>query len=159
MTIHFICTGNTYRSRLAEAYLRSKQIKGINVISSGIAAHRNLSGPIDWYSQRIIQDKNFVKFESIQWQQTTKELLDKSDFIVFMKYMHLEFCKKELGYKGNNHKVFDINDLDDDRNKFLIKPKKSTSFDNILCARAAEKTFGVIMKKIDDLLDEINIGS
>ena len=36
MTIHFICTGNIYRSRLAEAYCASKRVAGLCVLSSGI---------------------------------------------------------------------------------------------------------------------------
>lgn len=159
MVLHFVCTGNSYRSRLAQAYLNSKQIKGLEVISSGIAAFKNTNGPICWYSQRIIENNKLVPFESFHWQQTTKELLDKSDLIIFMKYLHFEYCEKELGYKGKNHKVFDIDDLAYARSKFFIKPKKNSWLDNILCIGATEKTFSAIKKKIDDLIPQLSAGA
>jgi len=45
-TIHFVCTGNVYRSRLAEVYCASMSISGIRVISSGIAAGLDDDAPI-----------------------------------------------------------------------------------------------------------------
>ena len=41
MRIHFVCTGNVYRSRLAEAYCASVCDAAIQVESSGIAAGMN----------------------------------------------------------------------------------------------------------------------
>jgi protein-tyrosine-phosphatase len=41
VTIHFICTGNMYRSRLAEAYCVSRGAPGLNVVSSGTGTHLN----------------------------------------------------------------------------------------------------------------------
>lgn len=43
-TIHFVCRGNNFRSRLAEAYLNSKKLPGIKVISSGIEAEKMIAG-------------------------------------------------------------------------------------------------------------------
>jgi protein-tyrosine-phosphatase len=40
MKIHFICNGNAYRSRMAEAYLKSLHT-GLDVISSGVIANAN----------------------------------------------------------------------------------------------------------------------
>lgn len=35
MVIHFICTGNIYRSRMAEASCVSRGVPGVSVLSSG----------------------------------------------------------------------------------------------------------------------------
>lgn len=35
MKIHFICRGNVLRSLIAETYLRSLQLQGVEVMSSG----------------------------------------------------------------------------------------------------------------------------
>lgn len=43
MNILFVCTGNTCRSPMAEGYLKSKNIKGVNVISRGICAMGEVS--------------------------------------------------------------------------------------------------------------------
>lgn len=39
MNIYFICTGNTCRSPMAEAILKSKNLKNVEVRSAGIFAH------------------------------------------------------------------------------------------------------------------------
>lgn len=41
MVVHFICRGNTFRSVMAEAYLRSLALPGVTVISSGTVAERD----------------------------------------------------------------------------------------------------------------------
>jgi protein-tyrosine-phosphatase len=38
MRVHFICRGNVYRSRIAEAYLKSLELEGLEVLSSGTIA-------------------------------------------------------------------------------------------------------------------------
>src|SRR6266404_9320379 len=102
MTIHFICRGNTYRSRLAEVYLKSKNIPGLKVISSGIEAENNLSGPITWYAQRIIQKNHLTPFEKPTWDKTTKELLSQADFTVFMQKDIYDYCVNNLGFNNKN---------------------------------------------------------
>jgi protein-tyrosine-phosphatase len=52
MTIHFICTGNIYRSRLAETYCASKGVPGLFVSSSGIGTKLNRGIPIASYAAR-----------------------------------------------------------------------------------------------------------
>jgi protein-tyrosine-phosphatase len=47
MRVHFVCTGNLYRSRMAEAYLRSKAIPGLEVTSSGVLAEMQAVPDLD----------------------------------------------------------------------------------------------------------------
>ena len=37
-TVLFVCTGNTCRCPMAEGYLKSKNLKGVTVLSRGVAA-------------------------------------------------------------------------------------------------------------------------
>lgn len=55
--VEFVCSGNTFRSRTAEAYLKSKGVAGIVVSSSGPTANLDLNGPISWWGQRIIKNE------------------------------------------------------------------------------------------------------
>lgn len=140
MVIHFVCRGNTYRSRLAEIYLNSKQLSNIKAISSGIEAENNISGPISWYAQRIIQKEHLVPFEKPNWQETTKDLLEKGDFTVFMQKEIYDFCINNLGFKSDKYEIWDIHDLEKE-----VKEE----IENI---KATEKTYEEIKKKADELI-------
>ena len=62
MTIHFICTGNIYRSRLAEAYCASKGVPGLSVSSSGIGTKLNRGIPIASYAARVLSERGLEHF-------------------------------------------------------------------------------------------------
>jgi protein-tyrosine-phosphatase len=111
MKVHFVCTGNKFRSRLAEAYLNSKTIDGVEVSSSGIEAIKDLNGPITWYAQRIIQKNRLVPFESMSWTQTTKEILEKKDWVIFVQQSHYDQCVQRFEFGGKNFEIWDIEDL------------------------------------------------
>ena len=140
MIIHFVCRGNTYRSRLAETYLNSKSLPGIKVISSGIQADRNICGPITWYAQRIIQKENLQNFEKPIWQKTTKELLNQADFTVFIQKDIYDYCTKNLGFNNKNFEVWDIKDLVMDGREESEKIKET------------EKTFKEIKQQAEKLI-------
>jgi protein-tyrosine-phosphatase len=86
MVIHFICRGNTHRSRLAEAYAGSSvaQIADVAVLSSGIEADRDLNGPIVPFVKRTLENDHLLEFTGTTWTQTTQPLIDGSDVLVFM---------------------------------------------------------------------------
>jgi protein-tyrosine-phosphatase len=86
MVIHFICRGNTHRSRLAEAYARSftQDICHVTIWSSGIEADRDLSGPIVPFVKSLLQQESLYEFTRPGWTQTTQPMLDASDLLVFM---------------------------------------------------------------------------
>lgn len=64
MTVHFICRGNTFRSIIAETYLRSLELAGVETVSSGTIgkAHKEAN------------KHNF---------QLTRALLDKHGILAF----------------------------------------------------------------------------
>ncbi len=140
MIIHFICTGNSYRSRLAEAYLNSKKLKNIKAISSGIEADHNMRGPITWRAQRIIQKEHLVPFEKPNWQKTTKDLLNQGDFTIFIKKDIYDFCVDNLGFNNKNFEVWDINDIEGNQKTEEEKTKES------------EETYRKIKKKVDEFI-------
>lgn len=153
MLIHFVCKGNTYRSRLAGTYLNSKQIPNLKATSSGIEASENLNGMITWEAQRIIKNNELINFESHIWHKTTKEILDKADLIVFMQQMHYDYCKKELGYKKENFKIFNVKDFED----YGFTDKYVSMEDDIGKMELSEKTFEEIKEKVDKLLRELKL--
>jgi len=84
MHILFVCRRNTYRSRMAEAYARSKELEGFSFSSCGISAERNLNGPITWPTVRIAQHRGFQRHLKPMWIQATKTLLEEADFVVYL---------------------------------------------------------------------------
>ncbi len=145
MIVHFICRGNTYRSRLAETYLNSKQLPNLKAVSSGIEADKDLSGPITWYAQRIIQKEGLQEFSKPMWQKTTKELLGNSDLNIFMNKDIYDFCVSDLGFAKNNFEVWDIADANE------IQPdwKNATEEGKI---KITEETFSKIRQKVEELI-------
>lgn len=155
MHIHFVCSGNSYRSRLAEAYLKSRvDDQRIVVDSSGIEAekHKFGNGPICWYAMRLMKRKNLVPYMSWKEQQTTAEVLKDVDLLICMRPVHLDFCQNQLGYRGK-FEVWEIPDLNE-MDEFIpsTEPGIETDINHI---KLTEKTYELITKKVDDLVKEI----
>lgn len=141
MKVHFVCTGNTFRSRLAEAYLNSKILPRISVSSSGVDAGKDISGPVNWYTQRIIEQRGLVKSEKDSWTQTTAEILDNQDLIVFMQKWHYDQSVERFDYGGKNYEIWDIEDMVNPNSK----PDAST-------IAFTEGVYKKIKSKVDDLI-------
>jgi len=142
-TIHFICTGNVYRSRLAEAYFNSLHIPNIKIISSGIEADHSGDGPIEWYAMRLLYNANLESFMAYDCQKTTVDLLKKGDFTVFMEPKHLDFCSNVLGYLPEFYQVWNVEDM---------HPRDLTDRDII---DISEKTFSLIKTKVEALIKDL----
>ncbi len=147
MHIHFVCTGNAYRSRLAEAYLGSKQLKGIEVSSSGIEASKNKNGPICWYAARVLHYQGFQKYTSHSWRETTKDMLENADLVIFMHKNHLEYAKQYHGFSGN-YELWNISDLSHSG----LTIDKQSSEDDIRRIKITEETFEKIKRKTDAMI-------
>jgi len=152
MHIHFVCSGNSYRSRLAEAYLKSKLgSKEIKVSSSGIEAslHKFGNGPICWYAMRLMKRNALIEFMSWQ-QQTTKELLSGVDLLICMRQEHLDFCQNGMGYTGE-FEVWDVPDLNE-MDGFMPSTQSGLETD-INHIELTEQTFRLIVEKVDKLIE------
>jgi protein-tyrosine-phosphatase len=146
MTIHFVCKGNTFRSRLAEAYLNSKQIPNLKVISSGIKADVNECGPITWYAQRLIQQDKLIPFEKPTWEQTTKVLLEEGDLTIFMHQNIYDFCIEHFDFNGKNFQIWEIPD---------IRVHLRTLAEEVEKMQVTERIFEEIKEKVDELVKEV----
>jgi protein-tyrosine-phosphatase len=143
MRIHFICTGNIYRSRLAEAYCAFRCGPGTHVSSSGIGAGLNGDAPISPYAADLLKQFGLDSFAAARWQRTTADLVRTSDVIVFMESEHRRFCEDWIEPARQRIEVWGVED---------IGP--------IAVAEIADKvqrTFGVIRQQTDRLLAALGV--
>lgn len=153
MHIHFVCTGNVFRSRLAEAYLNSKHIPSLRTSSSGVSASVNSDGPVTWYAANVLRKKNLVPFMSTTWQDTTKELLDDADYVVFMTDSHLQKSIDEIGWIPQKYAVWNVIDTHDHG----LSPVTKNHEEDIKVITMAENTYDLICEKADLLLEELHV--
>ena len=150
MHIHFVCSGNAYRSRLAEAYFKSIiQGKDFTVSSSGIEAEldRLANGPVCWYAMRLLRKNGLVPYMSWQEHQTTPETLKDVDLLICMRPIHLDYCQK-LGYTGKSE-VWEIRDLNE-LPGFIPASTPGIETD-IRLIQLTEQTYQDIVQKVDEL--------
>ena len=138
MTIHFICTGNIYRSRLAEAYCNSRCVPGIHVFSSGIRAGLNGDVPISPYAADALTKHGLNGYAVARWQRTSAELVQASDVLVFMESEHRLFCEEWIEGMRQRVEVWGIEDVG--------------AVDATEIANKVERTFETIRQRIDTLL-------
>ena len=145
MKIHFVCTGNVFRSRLAEAYLKSKNIADLVISSSGTEAQNNIGKSIEKYTVIVSKNHNIEQFLSDYWVQTAKEGIEQQDLVIFMQPIHYEFCHDRLGCKVSNYEIWDVQDIPDE-----LSEKTPVDMDTIIAL--AEDGFQKIKSGIDTLI-------
>ncbi|HEU5004646.1 MAG TPA: NUDIX domain-containing protein [Candidatus Saccharimonadales bacterium] len=151
--IHFVCLGNAYRSRLAEAYAKSLNLKGFEFSSSGVAAHL-FEQRKPYYADLLAKNHMLLRFLSATQVQTSSKLLDEQDMIIFMHPDVLEQAKKE--YQINMFKVHCWNI--DDLWQICLERKVSES-DLDKTVKLAEETFQKIKRDVDRLASQITKSS
>jgi len=146
--VHFVCTGNYYRSRLAEAYLKSKMLPDIKVSSSGIQAKKYYveNGPISWYAARLIKRHKLIPHTKPMSTQTTPKRLNTADIVVFMTDKQYEYAKSTFKYQKNSFEIWHIGDINEAG--FFNTERDS----EMMRIEHTEKTFSEITKKVDDLV-------
>ena len=145
MRIHFVCTGNIYRSRLAEAYCNSQCVRGLKVFSSGIGAGLNGDAAISPYAAAVLAKYGLNSYASGHCQRTTPELVQASDVLVFMESEHRRFCEKWIEATHQKIEVWGIED---------IGPIDVTEIPS-----KVERTFGMIRQRTDSLLTGLGLSN
>ena len=143
MHILFICKGNTYRSRMAEAYARSLKPIGLTFSSAGSEAYQNDNGPVTWVAARIFANYNLVPHASAHWTQVSQPLLDAADYVVFLHPDIERFCHAKYQLPEKSWETWDIEDTDSTDDQILIQD--------------SEAAFQLIKAKADDLFARLSL--
>jgi protein-tyrosine-phosphatase len=147
--ILFVCTGNIYRSRLAEAYLRSKNLANVEVLSSGTQASIQHKGPMTWYSLRLMYRYGLLPFMAPSWRQTTEKDFNGVDVAIFMGKANYEYCQQNFSLP-EKYEVWNLPDFDD--RDLIGKPLNIER--EIEGIKMSEEVFSQIKEKIDKLVLE-----
>lgn len=86
MNIYFVCTGNTCRSPMAEAILKSKSLPNVHVKSAGIYA---LEGGGMSENARVVLMNENIQHEHVS-KQIDEQDIDWADVILTMTSAHKE---------------------------------------------------------------------
>ncbi len=150
--IHFICIGNAYRSRLAETYLRSKNLPGIITSSSGIHAdfHKAGNGPICWYALRLARKFDIIEYISHSSTQTNLLHIMGPDHHIFMHQEVLHAHKNIYERVPKKFDVWDIEDMHIDDGRIYDEKEKEI-------IRQSEASFEKIRKNVDELVEKLRL--
>jgi protein-tyrosine-phosphatase len=113
MNVQFICRGNVFRSLIAETYLKSLNIKDVNVISSGTNVNWEDPQEREYFANTLaVFERHGIKdFAKLIPDQLTQERLDKShDIVVLMNQRVVDEAAKivELPAHVLNWGIVDI---------------------------------------------------
>lgn len=148
MIIHFICRGNIFRSRIADAYFNSLGLKNIKSISSGTVAHDHSPSNIknQEICNKVISEHGLSKFNKNGWDQLTNERLNEGDLVVFMNNIVKTECQKLFGLP-QSYNVWNIAD------NYEITPIPTTDEE---IREYAEKTLKAVTEEVDKLVLRLN---
>ena len=104
-----------WRSRVAEAYAKSLLANHpeIQVSSSGIEASKNYVGPISSYTKTRLEEDNLWKYAYPEWIQTTQQVINDSDLLVFMNDRVYEDANKIFKLPREKSIMWHIPDRDE----------------------------------------------
>ncbi len=155
MQVHFVCAGNTYRSRLAEALLNSHALSGVRASSSGVRAAENLNGPVSWYALRLLKRNGLIPFMSPHWTQTTPELLANADLVVFLEPAIRDACVSAFAFAGGACEIWDVPDVGDPR----FPDQQAAPGDELRIMAITEATFGRLQREVAGLAERLRTGN
>ncbi len=112
MNIHFICRGNVLRSLIAETYLKSLNVKNINVISSGTNVNWDDPQEREYFANTlaVLSRHTIESLAKQRPEQLTQDRIENKDVTVFMNQRVIDEAEKivTLPAKVLNWEIVDI---------------------------------------------------
>lgn len=110
----FVCTGNTCRSPMAEAFLKSRNIPNVEVKSAGIYANNGQDA--SRYAKEVLSDQEIVhqhsskqlSLEDVEW--ATLILTMTSSHKLGIQNLYPQYSDKVYTLKGFVHPIQDYDD-------------------------------------------------
>jgi 8-oxo-dGTP pyrophosphatase MutT (NUDIX family)/protein-tyrosine-phosphatase len=148
IAVHFVCRGNTYRSRLAAAYFHTLVDSGFHVTSSGIGAQTSTSGiqTAEPYTKVTAKAHNLRHGIAKHKTQTTDRLLADADVIIFMNKDVYDDALKDYSFDIRKSQTWHVADLN-----LKVKQQALAQHDEQVLLNVTAATFRHIKRQCDEL--------
>lgn len=153
-SIHFVCRGNTYRSRLAAAYMATLLDDRYVVSSSGVGTHRAKIKTSERYTKAIAKQHNLTHGITTPKTQTTDEVFAAADIIVFMKKDVYDEALRKYTFDARKATIWRVADL-----TAADRAEYDSTKDVEVVRDIAEAAFQKIRRQCDELHGYITRGS
>jgi len=145
--IHFVCRGNTYRSRLAAAYFAQKAGERFSVSSSGLEPERARVATSEAYTQAVAKRHGLTTGLRARKTATSQALLAAADVIIFMNGDVYDEAAQRFQFDARQATVWHIPDLSHE-----VQHRYDQTHDVRAVEVAAERTYAKIVAAGDELL-------
>jgi len=147
-TIHFVCRGNTYRSRLAAAYMDTLVDDRFVVTSSGIETALGKTKTSEPFTKATARTHKLVHGIADRKTQTTNDLLAAADVIVFMNKDVYEDALHLFEFDSRKTLVWNVADMDP-----VLRAESMAQHNQQALLDAAAGTFASIRRHCDELYE------
>jgi len=152
--IHFICHGNTFRSRLAAAYLATIIDADYAVSSSGLRANHADSPVVEPFAAALAKAHGLSFQLDRPRTLTTDALLAAADVLVFLQNDVYQEAQLAFNFDSRKALVWSIDDIDDGLKAEILADGSEAAM-----RQATEPIFQKIKAQCDELKQYMTRGS
>ncbi|WLR55298.1 low molecular weight protein arginine phosphatase [Mesobacillus subterraneus] len=141
--ILFVCTGNTCRSPMAEAILKSKQLTGVEVKSAGVYAPNGAEASVN---AKTVLEENHISHDH-RSSTLTKENIDWATLVLTMTQSHKGLILSQ--YPDAGDKTFTLKEFADEKGNLDVADPFGGN------EQIYREAFEEIQKNIERIMDKI----
>lgn len=141
--ILFVCTGNTCRSPMAEAILKSKQLPGVEVKSAGVYAPNGSEASVN---AKIVLEEHGISHDH-RSSTLTKEDIDWASLVLTMTQSHKGLIMSQYPYAAD--KTFTLKEFAEEKGNLDVADPYGGN------EQIYREAFKEIQKSIERILDKI----
>lgn len=153
MNILFVCRGNAFRSIIAEALLKSKEIPGVEVHSAGTVAaeYYEFNKPHNASIKKLLASQGLANYTKETFgTQLTQETIDEADKVVLMNDIVLSEINAQHIVLPQDTEVWDITDVGE-KDRIAANQQERDAF--------VEVAFEEIKTKVDGLVCDVGVST
>ena len=152
--IHFVCSGNTFRSRLAEAYAKSLKLSGYTFSSSGVNSTVEADTLLSPYARDLARKHRLTAWLSKHKTQTSTEILGRQDIIIFMDKDVYDDVQRSVKFDARKSTVWNVHDL-----KWYFVHHKIRRSDTVKINEIVDVILQQITSKVRALISDVEVTS